>query len=474
MLRTLLKSLKTPEETTAEERRVDPAPAAAPLAEPAAYPLQSPLMAAAAHAAFAAVEAAENAGTQAETIARAQSQLAQDPRHLEALLTLAGLLRFTDAAYAGELHARAVALQPSSAVLQYELSHSLQRQLRMAEATAAMRLALAAEPTSDRYRFALAIQLLLQGQYREGFLHFRARNDAREQRRKHPWLSALPAWGGEPLAGRRLLVWTDWGGLGDELILARYLTEIHRRFRPAELYVNCSAQNRRLFARVEGVTDAFSEGGVFEVDCHAALLDLPCIFATGLDNIPATVPYLNPDPQDIEWWKNRLAPLPGLKIGLCWGSGFWGQGAQLDSARRNKSMPLAQLADLGGIAGVSLVSLQKGVALPELAASGLPIHDFDAELNDMADTAALAANLDLIITVDTSVSHLAGGLNRPTLVLLPYSSGSFWLLETERSPWYPGVRLLRHGHAGDWAGVAARAVELVRACAARGAVDVFA
>ncbi|HEX4328412.1 MAG TPA: glycosyltransferase family 9 protein [Burkholderiales bacterium] len=471
MLRSLFKTLKTPEEPAAPPAAVPP-PAEAP-AMPAYTLTQSAAVVTAVQAAAARVEAVTH-DTLAAALARARADHLAAPDDLEALLTLAGLLLTDDPVRASELYAHAVALHPASALLLYPLAQSLQRLQRNEEAIAAMRLVVAAEPEIPTYRYALSMLLFLGGHYREGFFHFRARNNAQEQQQKHPWLNAIPAWGGESLAGRRLLVWTDWGGLGDELLFARYIAEVQRRFQPAALYVSCSAQDRRLFANIEGVTEAFADGGVFAVDCHAALLDLPCIFGTELASIPAPVPYLRPDPADVARWAARLQGMHGLKVGLCWSSGFWSNDAQFVASRMNKSLSLELLAPLCGIEGVTLISLQKGGALPQLAASGLPIHDFDADLKDMADTAALAANLDLIITVDTSVSHLAGGLNRPTLVLLPYSSGSFWLMHTERSPWYPGVRLLRHAHPGDWAGVAARAAELLRGYAERGAVDLFA
>ncbi|MDB5807633.1 MAG: hypothetical protein JWN73_4955 [Betaproteobacteria bacterium] len=467
MLRSLFKSSKTPAPEAAAQPELSPPEL--PQSAPAGTMTQSLTVAAAVMAVNALVQAT---GGDAWPTALAQAREAHlaNPDDLQALLLLAGLLLPEQPAQAGELYARAVARYPASSLLLYSLSMALQRQQRIEEATAAMRLVVAAEPQIAEYRFALSMQLFLGGKYREGFFHFRARKDARAQ----PWASLLPAWGGESLEGRRLVVWTDWGGLGDELLFARYITEVHRRYRPAALYVSCTTQDRRLFSRIEGVTEAFDQGGVFELDCHAALLDLPCIFGTDLDSIPAPLPYLHPDPEDVARWAARLKDMRGLKVGLCWGAGFHRDTELFDAARRIKSLQIEMLAGMCAIEGVTLISLQKGVALPQLAASKLPVHDFDADLRDMADTAALAANLDLIVTVDTSVAHLAGGLNRPALVLLPYSSGSFWLMHTERSPWYPGVRLIRQQSEGNWAGVAARATALLRGYAARGAVDLFA
>jgi hypothetical protein len=488
MLRALIRSFKPAADPAAARHAPAPAPAAPPAAFPTAPvpPVASPagntpppastpdFATTALDAANARAQAAFNAGTADAAITQARARLAEQPRDLATLLELTGLLFATHPQEALELHARAVALHPLSVPLLLSMAHALQALQRYEDALAYLRLAIAARAPSRELRFEFSMLLFLCGHYREGFLHFSTRNPEGPVV-QWPWREALPQWQGEPLAGRGLLVWTDWGGLGDELLFARYLPLLRERAGPKAVYLRCTAQNRRLFSRLEGVTEAFDQGGVLPIDCHVALLDLPAVFGTDRDCIPAPVPYLHADARDRARWKARLAPLPGLKVGLCWGSGFWNMGSAADrDGRQMKSMRLEHLRELCAIPGISFVSLQKGMARDELASCDLPIADFDADLKDMADTAALASELDLVITVDTSVSHLAGGLGCPTLVLMPFSSGSFWLTRIETSPWYPTARLLRQAAPGDWAGVAARAAQQLRGVLQAGRVDVFA
>lgn len=488
MLRALINSFKPAGGSRDSAPAAAPAPAAMPPAVPGAQgmPAASPagdmvprasepdIAEQAIDAARDRAQAALGAGTADAAIAQARERLAQAPRDLAALLELTGLLFAQAPEEALALHARALALHPQSVPLLLSMAHALQAAQRHEEALSYLRLAMAARPAARELRFEFSMLLFLCGHYREGFLHFAARNPEGPVA-QWPWREVLPQWQGEPLAGRGLLVWTDWGGLGDELLFARYLPLLRERAGPKAVYLRCTSQNRRLFSRVEGVTEAFDQGGVLPIDCHVALLDLPAVFGTGRDSIPAPVPYLHADPADRARWAQRLAALPGLKVGLCWGSGFWNMGNAADrDGRQMKSMRLEHLRELCAIPGISFVSLQKGVARDELAPSGLPVADFDADLNDMADTAALACELDLVITVDTSVSHLAGGLGCPALVLMPFSSGSFWLTRIETSPWYPTARLLRQAAPGDWAGVAARAAQLLRGFVQAGRVDVFA
>jgi hypothetical protein len=466
MLLSLLRTLKS--------RAGQSRPAAIPLeTTPQAEGIAEPMAAPGTPDALEPARAFEAAGDRPAAIGFLRAKLVEQPEHFEALVLLGEtLLRDERPAEAQSLLEHAVRLRPMSWPTLHTLGFALQAQQNLPAAIGVTRLALALHPQAQDTRFMLATQLLLSGAYREAFLHFRARDTA-GTRAHYPWSEFMPRWEGEPLDGRHLLIWTDWGGLGDELVLARYISMVRKKYRPAGLLVICTRENRRLLGHIEGVDAAISEGGALRFDCHIPLADLPCIFATELATVPGQVPYLRADPADQARWAERLAHLPGLKIGLCWSSGFWNFGTDFDQARLIKSVPLALLAELGGIKGVSLVSLQKGNARAELSGSGLAVHDFDADLRDMADTAALAFNLDLVLTVDTSVAHLAGALAKPVLVLMPHASGTFWLLQTERSPWYPTARILRQAQPREWAPVAARAVAIVRACGMGGRIDLF-
>ncbi|MDB5804873.1 MAG: Tetratricopeptide repeat family protein [Betaproteobacteria bacterium] len=448
MLRSLFKSTKT-----APEAAQPAVQAAEPPTEPIA-PVTPP----------AAIEPAPAPGSSA-AVAQARARLARQPDDFDALFDLGRQLAWTGQhAEAEPLLRRASTLRPAAQEVLHLLGFGLKMLGRLDEALTVGRLAVAAEPGASHTRVLLAQQLFLTEQYREGFLHFRARagiNGALPE-----WTAALPRWQGEALEGLRLFVWLDWGGIGDELMFARYVPELLRLYRPAELHWNVLPQNRRLLAMVPGVTQVFSETATLAVDRHIPLLELPCMFGTELDSIPAPSSYLQGDAADRARWAARLQPLPGLKVGLCWASGHWKDDPEFERDRLGRSVPLESLARFIGQPGISVISLQKGGA----AATGL--HDFTAELDDMAQTAALIDNLDLVVSVDTSVAHLAAALGKPVLLLAARGIGLFWGPRT-RTPWYPTMRVLRQAAPGKWDAEIAQATALVGGWARHGRVGLF-
>jgi hypothetical protein len=201
-------------------------------------------------------------------------------------------------------------------------------------------------------------------------------------------------------------------------------------------------------------------------DFAVPLMHLPWAFGTTVSDVPAAVPYLAADAAAVARWRARLADLPkaagGRSVGLVWAGGRRAADPLSVRIDRRRSMPLAALAPLGGVAGVSLVSLQKGPPGRDAVPAGMVLHDWTGELEDFADTAALIAALDLVISVDTSVVHLAGALGRPVWLLDRYDCCWRWLRERADSPWYPTLRRFRQAAPGDWAGVVARVVEALR------------
>lgn len=413
---------------------------------PAAAPAQAPAMAPT--DLYAAINEAGGRGDHAATMAIFRAHLAAQPDDIDAIATCGGYLiaqeRFDEAQ---EVLAPALERYPNAAQLLYNAGSLAQARMRTDEAISLYRLALAAQPGFPMARFMLAIQLMLKGEYREGLLHFRARNDMGPEPAT-AWPRNVAPWEGQSLAGKRLLVWLDWGGLGDELQFARYLAPLARQYRPAALIFGCSDAGRRLYAAIPGVDLAASSFTDPNVDYQIALLDLPIVFGTTLANMPPADPYLAADPADVARWKERLAGLHGRRVGLVWSSGFWGK-----TTRSDKSLPLELLAPLAALPDTHFISLQKGPGRDELPCPGLTILDFDAELNDLADTAALIENLDVVVSVDTSVAHLAGGLGKPVILMLKWESGNFWLLGRSDSPWYPGMRIARQDVPRDWSGV---------------------
>jgi hypothetical protein len=191
-------------------------------------------------------------------------------------------------------------------------------------------------------------------------------------------------------------------------------------------------------------------------DCHSALLSLPLIFKTTLANIPACVPYLFSDLAKTDHWKQRLGETRALRVGLVWSGGFRPDQPEVWSVNERRNIGLVKLASLAH-PRIEFHSLQKGQAaeseLARLIAdhwSGPPLTDFTGELYDFTDTAALMANLDLIISVDTSIAHLAGAMGKPVWILNRFDTCWRWLLNRSDSPWYPTATLYRQNKPGDW------------------------
>jgi ADP-heptose:LPS heptosyltransferase len=261
-------------------------------------------------------------------------------------------------------------------------------------------------------------------------------------------------WDGRPFAGRRVLV-RCYHGLGDSIQFARFLPAL--RARAASLLLEVQPELVPLFASLPGTDRLIPfrlEAPHPPAECDLEIMELPYALRIGPDALVAGVPYLTPPPARVAAARERLAG-SGIAVGICWHGGDWD---------RERSVPLAQLAPLLTRPGLRLVSLQRGPAADEASASYAPafINPHDRSL-DLLETAALIACLDLVITVDTMVAHLAGALGRPTWLLLKAEADWRWMETRADSPWYPSLRLYRQQHAGDWSAPLARiAAELGR------------
>ena len=215
---------------------------------------------------------------------------------------------------------------------------------------------------------------------------------------------------------------------------------------------------KRLFAQIPEIQRIIDlNERLPEFDVHCPLLSLPLAFKTDLHSIPARVPYLRADPALAAAWKIKLANHGDVrKIGLAW------SGAAIHTNDRNRSTTLSSFAPLAEVKDAAYFSLQKGNAAKHVSPAGLVVSDFTSELNDFADTAALIENLDLVITVDTSVAHLAGAMGKPAWVLLPCNPDWRWMYDRTDSPWYPTMRLFRQGKPKDWAAVIGEVVRELR------------
>ena len=329
---------------------------------------------------------------------------------------------------------------------------------RLDEAEAECRRIIDAQPDHAAAHTLLATCLLTRGEFASGFAAYEWRTRLLDDPAAAHGLPS-PAWDGTDPAGRTILL-HDEQGFGDSIQFARFASELARR--GARVVLRCREPLVRLFATVPGVEQAVADSAPPPPhDAWASLLSLPHRLGTTVATIPADVPYLIADPQDVEAWRSRLVPAGGRAggrlVGLVWA------GNPDQPVDRKRSVALETLLPLFEVAGATIVPLQMGPARKELDGlrhrlpPGLPASLMDPvdSLKDFADTAALVTALDLVIAVDTAVAHLAGSLGVPVWTLLRYESEWRWMLDLAESPWYPTMRLFRQKRAGDWAGVAA-------------------
>jgi tetratricopeptide (TPR) repeat protein len=312
---------------------------------------------------------------------------------------------------------------------------------------------LAAWPGHAEAHWSLALQLLAEGRWAEGWPLF-------EWRWRRPDLQPLaarfatPAWLGEaPVAGRTVLLHYEQG-LGDSLQMLRYADLLAERGAKVVLALQppLVRLGRGMAAAADVVTDGDAEPAY---DLHAPLMSLPLAFGTRPDTAPWRGAYLKAPAEAEAAWAGRLGPRKRRRIGLAWS----GNPRHLND--RNRSLPLETLQPLLQ-ADADFVSLQKAYRAGERERlAPLGVADWSAELHDFAETAGLLAQLDLVVSVDTSVAHLAGAMGKPVLILLPFAPDFRWGTAGEATPWYPSARLLRQAAPQDWAAPIARAAALI-------------
>ena len=401
---------------------------------------------------------------------RAQALLALG-RPTEGLATIDSALKINPSSVQGYLWRSAALIllgQPELALMATETARTLAPQdasahrgygfalgnlNRLEEALVSYDHALSLLPDDREALWNRALALLALGRFEEGWLGYEYRNLRHKTlaARKYPkplW------WGKEPLKDQRLYIYWEQG-LGDTIQFARYA--LLAAAAGAKVAFSVQDPLLRLLRGFEpAVTVIGQNEAPTEFDLHCPLLTLPLAFGTRLENIPAWEEgYLKAPSEDVARWNQRLPA--GRRIGLVW------SGNQTHANDANRSLSLAKISPLFQPGDV-WVSLQKEVREADraaLEASG--ILNVSAELGDFADTAALISALDLVISVDTSVAHLAGALGKPTWVMVPFAPDFRWLLDREDTPWYPKMRLFRQRRAGDWDGVIARIGEALRA-----------
>jgi tetratricopeptide (TPR) repeat protein len=373
---------------------------------------------------------------------------ASDPVvNLASLWARAG--RFREAA---DLLEEALRSSPADARLHVELGVQLAALGQHREALNRFDSATALVPEFPSAQLNRGVVKLALGEYNEGWPLYEWRWRADHGLAREAASMTAPRWHREPLEGRTVLLVAEQG-LGDTLQFVRYATLVARA--GGRVVLECQAPLVRLLQHVEGVERVVPVGQRPAYDTHCSLLSLPLLFGSTVDTIPNQVPYLRVPEAITEAWRKRLPRRGGLRVGIAW------SGNPDLLADRRRSIPLAEFAPLGSIEGIELYSLQKGAGSAELRSSprGLEVIDLTARLDDFLDTAGLLLNLDLVISVDTSVAHLAGALAKPVW-LLSRSDGCWrWLLEREDSPWYPSLRVFRQQTPMRWRPVIEKVAE---------------
>lgn len=377
--------------------------------------------------------------------------LALDPRQAEAHRSLGAIAlqerRYADAARHFQ---DGLSVSPDDVEMLSNLGVMLQKLNRLAEAETAFRKAVALQPEHINAHFNLALILLLQGKFAEGWPEYEWRLRIKS---RLPAVFDQAEWDGSPLAGKTLLLRAEQG-FGDTFQFIRYAPLA--KAAGGKVALDCQPGLKRVLLRTPGI-DMIVERPVsgrplVEFDTHLPLLSSPRIFHTTLDSIPAEFPYVRPEPWLVERWSARMAGDRGLRVGVVWA------GRPTHEDDKNRSCALGHFLQFAAVPNVTLYSLQKGDAVRELQAAEAigRVEDLDPEIDDFADTAAAIANLDLVICVDTSVAHLAGAMNKPVWVVLPFAADFRWMAEGESSPWYPSMRLFRQHEAGNWNSVFAQ------------------
>jgi Flp pilus assembly protein TadD len=404
-----------------------------------------------------------NALSEAENHFRAVLRLLPD--HANATLNL-GVIRQSlgHLEEAETLYRRARALGADEARVCNNLALALAELGRLEEAETICRDALAPNPDYPEAAVNLGMILLMRGKLAEGWPWYEARW------RVQPLLSQaqLPAatrWtGAEPIDGKTILLLGEQG-FGDILQFCRYAPMVARL--GAKVILAVPAALSRLLGSVKGVDRVVSQDDVLPAfDLHCPMMSLPMVFGTSEATIPWHVPYLAADVDAIERWR-AIIPSPGdtasggtgLRVGLVWAGGRRPGQPHAKAIDQRRSMKLAEMAPLGAVPGCVFVSLQLGPPAAETATAPFPLIDVTDRLTDFADTAALVGGLDLIITVDTAVAHLAGALGKPVWLLSRLDACWRWGKERDDSPWYPTMRLFRQTTQGDWAEVIRRVAD---------------
>jgi FkbM family methyltransferase len=377
--------------------------------------------------------------------------LARRANYPDALVNLAAVLKAKgDLDGAEAMNRSAIAADPAHVAGHVNLGTILRERGDAAAAEACFQRAHALDPASAAARYNLGTMLLLRGDYRNGFDLVESRFEAFPGHYGDGTAARFVGdagrrWRGEAVRGKRVVVWSEQGH-GDNLMMLRYLPLLKERG-AARVALVCGSELAGIAAGMEAIDDVVAGAAaeaLADYDLHCPALSLPFCFRTEVATVPNAIPYVAIPRSHSDAWSLRLADVAGLRVGLAWA----GSPSLRDDARR--SLPLATLAPLFDMDGVRFVSLQKGPAAQEAAQWRCSLVDVMDACKDFTDTAALIDNLDLVVTVDTAVAHLAGAMGKPVWLLNRAGSEWRWGTEGTRSAWYPSMRIFRQAQPLAW------------------------
>ncbi len=388
-------------------------------------------------------------GNLTEAIACYQKAIAINPKIAEVHINLgAAYMAQGKVIEAIGSYQEAIAINPNDAITYSNLGNAYLEQGMLPEAIASCQQALSVQPDHADAHLNLGLALLLSGDLRSGFTEYEWRYSCAEVQRPQLPLSQL--WDGNDLEGKEILVYSEQG-LGDTIQFIRYLRLLEAR--GGKVYFVCHPSLQRLFTTVAGIHQLLPK--VAHLDLYAPLLSLPHILGTTLETIPDQVPYLSvpteiQPPIILEAAQKQPHLKVQLKVGLVWFS----NNPNPNSSKR--SCPFSHFLKLFDIPSISFYSLQKDLLATDrdlLTQNREKVMDLSDRLEDFAVTAAIIEQLDLVISIDTAVAHLAGAIAKPVWLLIPFAPDWRWLLKRDDSPWYPTMRLFRQDSPNDWEGV---------------------
>jgi tetratricopeptide (TPR) repeat protein len=350
---------------------------------------------------------------------------------------------------------KALQLNPSYADAYTNLGNALQEKGKLDEAIACYQNALQVDPNFANAHWNMSLALLLSVNFKQGWKEYEWRWKTKDFK-KHcgfhqPSNFLQPIWDGFDIAGLTILIYAEQG-FGDIIQFIRYAPFVAQQ--GAKVIFECPKELKSLVQNVQGISQVIEYGEqIPQFDTHSPLLSLPLLFGTTLETIPARIPYISADSKFVEKWRDEIQyGNSKLKVGLVW------SGNPKNIKFKYKSFPLETFTPVLKLKDITFYSLQKGEAAEQTKnlSEGLNIIDFTNEINNFSDTAALIETLDLIISVDTAVAHLAGAIGKTVWTLIPYKPDWRWMLNREDSPWYPTMRLFRQSSRGNWESVIAK------------------